>query len=67
MNRQLIPLLLVLVLGGCAPLGSPGGRVVLLVLVPAVLIVALLLLLRRRNRTRRIGRGPHYPDCDERE
>lgn len=56
-----------LFLTGCEALKSPGGRVTLLVLVPAVLIFAVLWLLRRRGADRSHGRGPRYPDYDDRD
>lgn len=54
-------------LTGCNALQSPGGRVVLLVLVPAALIFGVLWLLRRRRAGRTPGRGPRYPDYDDRD
>jgi hypothetical protein len=54
-------------LSGCEALKSPGGRVTLLVLVPAALIFGALWLLRRRDAGKTQGRGPRYPDYDDRD
>jgi len=60
-------LTLALLTSGCTSLQYGGGRVVVLVLVPAAIIALVLYLLRRRNRGPDGGRGPRYPDYDDRE
>lgn len=64
-----LPLVLfaTVLLSGCDALKSPGGRVTLLVLVPAALIFAALWLLRRHDAGKTRGRGPRYPDYDDRD
>lgn len=65
---KLLPILSTpVLLSGCEALKSPGGRVTLLVFVPAALIFGALWLLRRRDAGKTHGRGPRYPDYDDRD
>lgn len=65
---KLLPILFApLLLSGCEALKSSGGRVILLVFVPAALIFGALWLLRRRDAGKTQGRGPRYPDYDDRD
>lgn len=65
--KLLIILSASVLLSGCEALQSPGGRVVLLVFVPAAFIFGALWLLRRRDTGKTHGRGPRYPDYDDRD